>query len=222
MTLRPPDWERRLRDLERRADNRGTDIVRLWQGLPQAPELPGYAMPVIIPSSTTPTPTTTTTSTSTTTTSTTTTSTTSTTPPPLPCFTGFPSYVTVSIGPITGSACGLNNFPGNWSLNPHACGSSPSTYSIHYRAYINATQFIDMYIGGYFGDQISGGIILNGGIGGSNASAWYYDPASTPANLAALKAALLGRTGTAGPAFWSSLCSGPSMIPFNFSSIAIP
>lgn len=126
MSFRPPDWERRLRDLERRADNRGTDIVRLWGRLPQAPELPGYAMPVIIPSSTTPTPTTTTTTTSTTstTTSSTTTSSTTTTVPPLTCLSKWPQSVTLSVGefyPSDPAYVAVPTMGGIWMCDPISC-----------------------------------------------------------------------------------------------------
>lgn len=220
MTFRPPDWERRLRDLERRADNRGTDIVRLWGRLPQAPELPGYAMPVIIPSSTAPPSTTTTTSTSTTTTSTTSTSTTSTTPPPLPCFTGMPDRFRIDSGQIL-NCIGMPNLGGINDLYKQACGFTSQLYTFHYRhSTTDPLKFIDIWIQAYWNDPLSIGILYKAGAYSATGS--YYNPGETPANIAELRAALLGLSGSFTSMVWSSPCSGPSSVPFQISTQPIP
>lgn len=186
MSLRPPDWERRLRDLERRADNRGTDIVRLWGRLPQAPELPGYAMPVIIPSSTTPTPTTTTTTTSTTstTTSSTTTSSTTTTSPGLSCYSYWPQSVTLVTGqftasPGTGSAI-VSTMDGTFNCVPFGCNWQSSgaakTVFVYYQGPVTYPAGGDLFrwrVLCYLDcDSFSPG---PSSIWGSPSNVWYFD-----------------------------------------------
>lgn len=134
MTDRPPDWHRRLRELERRADVRDTDIIRLWNWMPQATEMTGLQTPMIPPVTTTPAPTTTTTSTSTTSTSTTSTSTTSTSTTPIPatCKNKWPWHAAIEPSGFTGEYHWMNVNPGYVGMNGyHAlqyyiCGYSPN------------------------------------------------------------------------------------------------
>lgn len=157
MSLRPPDWYQRLRELERRADNLTTDVSRLWQMAPQMPEWPGYAMPVIIPDATTPPPTTTTTTTSTTTTTTTTTSTT-TTVPPLSCWPDAVPWVEAFLSGV--STCSFaDDFNGSWRMHPQLCGGSGVNFYFAYKA--DAYSAPDM-------KPSSARVVITGGYSGVN------------------------------------------------------
>lgn len=142
MSMRTPDWYRRLRALERRIDNQSTDIARLWNWAPQMPEQPGHFMPQIVPGTTAPPSTTTTTSTTTTSTTTTsgpptTTTTTSTTSTPPPMCIEWPYQVTFTMSGLVGDVghpC-RSAENGTWTCTRYSCGEySEDSYSAVYRS----------------------------------------------------------------------------------------
>lgn len=248
MTFRPPDWERRLRDLERRADNRGTDIVRLWGRLPQVVEFPGVAMPQIIPSSTTPSPTTTTTTTSTssTTTSSTTTSSTTTTSPPLSCYSTWPTEVTVSAGAFTpsGGSAITDTMDGVFSCQPYSCSVSTGVASLIYQSPITYPAGGDIYRWRVFVTLKCNSFTSGSSHWGDPSNIWY--PLSLEVRYAGFIAAascvyafdpelvpyigtgnnanqLLGDTYSVPVDFYASgISAAPSSVSIQFSSSAIP
>lgn len=224
---RSPDWHQRLREMEKRADNLTTDVSRLWQMAPQAPEMPGFAMPVIIPDVTTPPPTTTTTSTTTssTTTSTTSTTSTSTTPPPTMCAGNIPKDGSVVVSGVGG--CPQLNGTFNFS-NIFSCVMRSTDFYVIWRAPIPAGGYFDVRCYGYF---VATGGVLNeyvtfdvwySGTPPNGSPQFRYIKRVVPSgifNLAQLKTYIVGQTFSLSEQLFGQACSPqPSSITLNFGT----